>query len=404
MSSVPPPVPASLPLPAPGAIHAVTGASGAGKSLALAAVPGATHVRALTQAQLKRPVLELFKATLPGEHVLRTLARMGLADGRLWGLRAGQLSAGERRRLEIALALCDTRGLIIVDELEAHLDAISARAVAFNFGRVIAALKLRAFVSTHRPEILPCLQAAAVFDITDHVATAQPPPQPQHPGDEVSITSGRASDYAAFARWHYLGHGRPGPVSDVLLVMHAGRAVGVAVFGYPHLLLKARARALPDLAPGKISREGAAHLNANLRLLQRVVVEPRYRGLGIAGRLIAAGLARVPTRYVECIAQMGDFSDFLLRAGFERVADINPPPAAARLRQRMQLHGLTQSDLLRGDLPGDVATALRQFARSRVQTGNGARRKRALELDPELLRRALARLGARPAYFLWRRP
>ena len=135
-----------------------------------------------------------------------------------------------------------------------------------------------------------------------------------------------------------------------------------------------------------------------------MVVEPRYRGLGVAGRLIAAGLERTTARYIECIAQMGDFSDFLLRAGFARVADINPPPAASRLLQRMQLHGLTQADLLRDDLPRDVCTALRQFARSRVQTGNGARRRRAASPDPELLRRALARLYARPAYFLWRRP
>lgn len=407
----PMPVACELPIPGRGEILAVTGPSGAGKSLALRRLLSAHGGAGLPGFSPELPVLELFSPHLPTERVLRTLARVGLADAGLWQRKAAYLSAGEQARLRLALALVrdwETREsaggpLLVVDEYDAHLDATTARIIATCLHRVVVREGLRLVVSTHRPETLAYLRPARVVRVNDGFAQTIATPAPADLCEEITLTRGRVRDYAHFARWHYLGPGRPGPTSDVFLARHEGRAVAIAMFGYPHLLLAARSASLPAFAPSCIVKTGARGLNLNVRLLQRVVVEPRYRGIGVALKLIQHGLASLDVPYVECVAQMGGICDFLTGAGFVRECDMPVPPSVLRLRRYLELRGLGVRDLLReGGVTADVASLVSAVTRSRVQTGFGSRRSVG-DLPPAAVRKALLRLEARPVYFLWRR-
>ena len=411
------PVPAELPQPEPGGITIVIGPSGAGKTLALRALltPDARELVPLPVAAVTAPVLELFDPDLPTDQVLRVLARVGLADGRLWRMQAGDLSAGECRRLELALAICGAKrgSLLIADEFDAHLDSTSARALAQNLRRIALRLGLRVAASTHRPETLAQLAPSRLFEIRSGVANEHVPPPAADLCDEIEIVQGTVRDYADFEHWHYLGPGRPGPNSGVFLARHNGRAVGIVMFGYPHLLLSARALVLPQFAPGCIRSGGASALNQQVRVLQRIVVDPHYRGLGIARRLIAHGLSQLDVPYVECIAQMGEFSDFLLAPGFRRVCEMPPPRAALRLLKFAEQHGFAAQalvdpavrELLIKYLPEPVSAQLTRLLRalvhSRIETGHGSLRGQPGSDHEPLLHKALARINARPIYFLW---
>jgi ABC-type nitrate/sulfonate/bicarbonate transport system ATPase subunit len=413
------PAAAALPLPGPGRILAVVGPSGSGKSLALqgllASVEIAREVRALTRRQLSRPVLSLFGGGIDSEAVLRGLARAGLAEPRLWNMPSGQLSSGEQRRLELALALAGAPpgSLLVADEFDAHLDSLTARLVAQNLRRMVQRGGHALAVSTHRPEVLAHLAPDTLLEIDGPSARELPRPAQCDLLREVEVTRGRLRDYSAFERWHYLGPGLPGPSSDVFVARHDGRAVGIALFGYPHLLLARRAGSLPQFAPAMIRRDGAAALNRDVRLLQRVVVDPRWRGIGLARLLIRHGLEHVGARWVECVAQMGAFSDFLLAAGFERVGEVDPPAAVARLTGFCASHGIDTTRLLTArrraalarELPGPQAMRLMRLisavVRGRIQTGNGSRRRGRGELPEAAMRKAMSRLHARPTYFLW---
>lgn len=410
------PEPAVLPLPALGEILAVVGPSGCGKTLALRRLNAAREVVPLTRKQLGKPVLELFDGALTSASVLRALARCGLADGRLWCMKARHLSAGEQRRLELALAIAGMSPgeLLVADEFDAHLDCITACVVAQNLQRIAVRIGLRLAVSTHRPETLAYLAPDRLVQIDGSQTVTLPVPQARDMADELVFTRGRLADYARFERWHYLGPGRPGPTSDVFVASHAGRAVGIVLIGYPHLLLSGRAAALPQFAPLRLKTDGAAGLNRDVRLLQRVIVDPRYRGIGVARLLIAHALGQIAAPYVECVAQMGEFSDFLQAAGFARAGEIAPPPSARALADFAARHGVDVRQLVRRrqrrallkNLPARVADQLTQkmyaVARSRIQTGFGSLRKRG-RIPESVLCRALARVSARPAYFLWTR-
>lgn len=396
------PVVHRLAAPKPGHILCVTGPSGAGKSLALAAL-GGTPLPALRDA----PVLDLFAPDVASPRVFRALARAGLADGRLWRMRVRHLSAGEQQRLRLALALCERGTLLVADEFDAHLDELTACALAQTLRRM-ADSGLAVAASTHNPRLLPWLAPQRHIHI-DRQATDVPPPARRDLCDELAIAPGRLRDWAQFKQWHYLGAGSPGPVCAVFVATLRGRRAGIAVFGYPHRLLSPRRLVLPAaLHPPHPDMHA---LNRDVRLLQRVVVDPRLRGLGVARRLVSHGLRALSVRWVECVAQMGEFSGFLEGAGFRRVCALAAPRAIAALqrfcaRREIDACRLWQPayrEFLAARLPARdrqaLARHLQAVARSRAGTGHGASRGGAA--PQTAMDAALARICARPHYLLW---
>lgn len=403
------PPPAILPAPCPGRVTALLGPSGAGKTRALAALarahPGARLVR---PGPAGRTVAQLFGGT-PGAHAFACLAACGLADGRVWALRAGRLSAGEQARLWLALALRDAPGLLLADEFDAHLDFDAARALAWNLRRLATRRRLGLVVTTHRPELLPWLAPDDVLRL-DGALQAEAAPAPRKLADELEFTPCGLEPWRRFAGWHYLGCGRPGPLAAGWLARLGGRPAAIALFSFPHLLLGARRAALPPAFwPRAVLAGGAAELNARLRLLSRLVVDPRLRGCGVATALLRHALPRLGVPFVECLAQMGEYSGFLGAAGFRREGTVQPPAAARALRRVLDRHGLAAQDLRdpaarslhAARVPG-LGRALAALARSRVQTGHGGLRRGQGDAHA-LLDRALARLDCRPGYYLWRR-
>jgi GNAT superfamily N-acetyltransferase len=232
----------------------------------------------------------------------------------------------------------------------------------------------------------------------------------------VTVRKGRLAEYAPFSHWHYLGAGRPGPVTDVFVAEFARRPIAIAVFCAPHLFLGPRNLLLPRFSSNRVAELGAGALNANLRLLSRIVVEPAFRGMGVAAKLLREALPALGVRYVECLAEMGEFSGFLVRAGFERKGQVKPSREARSLIKTLERLGLRERELADPALRREImarlnsrtrARLLRQLAglcRSRVQTGKGSLRGRACSAGEEVLQRALWRLRCRPEYFLWERP
>lgn len=94
------------------------------------------------------------------------------------------------------------------------------------------------------------------------------------------------------------------------LLLHAGEPIGITVIGPAALANAARNRLF-----GR-RRWTGQDVNRLFCNVSRLVLDPRYRGAGIAGDFLAAVCERAPTRYVELIASMGAMSGFWRRAGF----------------------------------------------------------------------------------------
>jgi GNAT superfamily N-acetyltransferase len=153
------------------------------------------------------------------------------------------------------------------------------------------------------------------------------------PADELRLEDGTYGDYRALAGFHYRGR-RPGAVTSVIrLVSHQpgiiGRYLsrrsethiaGVLVRSLPHLACALRDVATGGRYIGLARRERATLLNREIRTISRVVIDPQWRGMGLAVRLVRHALMHPERgmRYTEALAAMGRVHPFFEKAGMVR--------------------------------------------------------------------------------------
>ncbi len=108
-----------------------------------------------------------------------------------------------------------------------------------------------------------------------------------------------------------------------MLLRHRDEPVGICIFTTPCLSLKPRNRYF-----GIGSRWTSLHLkalNAQLTTLSRVVLHPKYRGVGIAGPFVRRCCEMLPSPWIETLTEMGHMNPFFEKAGFIRVGVCDGP-------------------------------------------------------------------------------
>ena len=327
-----------------GAVTLLTGPSGSGKSTALRSLERrarrhrVTVVRAPSTTELAsepRPVIDLMPNTnidpVIGIDIASTnaLAAAGLADARLMISPASALSEGERARVALAIAVTQAeaataepgaRAVIVADEFGSTLDRETAHAVAINIARWIERL------NEHTADRVRLVAATAHEDMATflpanlHIALSLGGPvrfndSPRVKPMRFDIDLADTDDYHALAHFHYRS-GRPASITRVLRATRreTGERAAVLVVSMPTRLGAVRERAWPGRYVNKSGHPRLDRLNAELRRVSRVIVDPRYRGLGLARRLVRAYLDDPLTPATEAIAAMGAVSPFFERA------------------------------------------------------------------------------------------
>lgn len=350
---------------APGAsLTLITGASGGGKSTTMRALERVLKdagervlwIDGASLARSRRRVIELAPGDVP--HAMRCLARAGLGEAGLLARRACELSEGERWRLSLARAMGDAGGgWVLGDEFCSVLDRETARGVCAAVRKWVKSSPSIRVVLASAHEDLPgmlgpdlCVRCGLDGSLrTDLGIRAR--------DVRVTIEPGGIGDFDALSALHYRG-GRPATWTRVLRAVGRApggdRLAGVLVESRP--TLNAAWRDLPW--PGRYTRGDkrarALRLNKELRCISRVIVDPRWRSMGVARRLVEAALASATTPASEAIAAMGAMSPFLERAGMRAY----PAPvraADARLEDALAHAGVEARDLIVGERADEAA-------------------------------------------------
>lgn len=235
----------------------------------------------------------------------------------------------------------------------------------------------------------------------------------------LSVECGSLRDYRQLRAFHYKG-GQPGAVTAVYRLVHrrptvVGRylrredetqIIGVLLRALPHLGCALRDHATGRRYRGYGSRGAAAMLNREVRTISRVVIDPRWRGLGLAVRLVRHALAHPETVYTEALAAMGRVHPFFERAGMTRY-DRPPRSEHARLLDALRHLGLDPSLIASLQAVKQQLTSksqrdwlhreLRRWHRAAFRTPNPKLDDMTLD---ELLRCARDRLLSQPVYYL----
>jgi hypothetical protein len=179
--------------------------------------------------------------------------------------------------------------------------------------------------------------------------------------DEIILEPGTAADYRALAEFHYRSH-HVGAVTSVVRAViampsilerfaerderprrdePAREVVGVLVRSLPHLGCALRDHATGGRYRGMNRRDAARMLNREVRTISRVVIDPRFRGLGLAVRLVrhALGHPEPGAIFTEALAAMGRVHPFFERAGMTRY-DRPPPEEQSRLIEALARLGI----------------------------------------------------------------
>lgn len=190
--------------------------------------------------------------------------------------------------------------------------------------------------------------------------------------DTITIEPGTIDDLRSLSRFHYVA-GRPGPVTRILRATDDGETIGVLVASMPTLNGRWRAVAWPGDYDTPDKRTNARRLNRDVRVISRVIIDPRYRGRGLAVRLVRAYLDEPCTSRTEALAAMAHACPFFERAGMDRI-NLPPSKVDAKLIRAMDRHSVELPDLL-ANVPSAILPALRAWARARKLRGGdlGAR-------------------------------
>lgn len=148
-----------------------------------------------------------------------------------------------------------------------------------------------------------------------------------------------------FLRFHYRG-GRPGPVVRVLAAKEGDRTLGVLAVSMPTLNAPGRhALPFPSFDGHCVQTSRAKWLNANLRTISRIIIDPRDRGRGVASALVRAYLAEALTPHTEAFAAMGHLCPLFEAAGMTSI-DTNPPLRDLRLTRALAEHNIAPEYLI----------------------------------------------------------
>jgi ABC-type ATPase with predicted acetyltransferase domain len=297
----------------------ITGDSGSGKSVLLRAIRVDLGDEAIDLSEVQvdpdKPLIETVGATV--EQALELLSKVGLNDAFIFLRTFSQLSDGQKYRYRIAKLIESEKQWWLMDEFAACLDRDTAKIIAYNLQK-LARRQGKAVISatTHGDlagDLKPSVLVRKRFGEEIHMGY-----YPNIPATECSIVKemkielGTREDWLKLAPFHYRGH-NIAPARKIFRMIRGDELCGVIVYSYPPPACYGRRQVLPKMT--------MRQLNQQLSIINRIVIHPKYRTIGLGEKLIRDTLPQVGTPYVELVAVMAKYSPFAERAGMRKVVE-----------------------------------------------------------------------------------
>jgi len=333
----------------PGEIALITGSSGSGKSSLLRAFKAGSESHLDLKNVPENPDAALVDQFPCGfEETLRLLNSTGLGEAFLFLRRPSELSDGQRYRFRLARALSMKPDVLLIDEYCATLDRLLAKVISHNLRRTVTRERFAVIVATTHEDFIEDLQPDIIvrksFGPAVEVERRTPQPRPVSFFDRLQVSRGTVADWKRFAPFHYKSH-RLCAVDKIFRLTLDGEPIGIAVYAHPSLSNRLRNRVTGKRYCGRPFAPRLKLMNKELRVLQRVVLDGRFRGLGLGAHLVRESASKMSVPFIECLAVMGGYNRFLERAGFTRTGRCLVPGEARLLAVKLEEAGVSRDEL-----------------------------------------------------------
>ena len=254
----------------------------------------------------------------------------------------------------------------------------------------------------------------------------------------LEIVPGTRADYESLSHYHYR-ESHLGPYAAIFAMKGKFRTaakletVGVIVYSMPTAGAQMRNVATGGVFAGLDKSTRLKLINKNIRTISRVIIEPRFRSLGLAVRLVKETMPIMDVPFVEALAVMGRANPFFEKAGMTRY-DAPISASCVRLIEAFSTVGIDEQDLIdpavvqqkldsmRFDFvtPAEAGVQKARQLDSRFR-GNDSRAgaadfieremgiflqsygsRRLMQPGSERTRFILSKLTDRPVYYLWK--
>jgi hypothetical protein len=232
---------------------------------------------------------------------------------------------------------------------------------------------------------------------------------------KLQIAEGGLEDYKRLSHWHYR-EGRLGAFERIFAMRPVGRlaggfgirTAGVIVYTMPSPGCELRNAATGDMFGGLDRVTRLKLVNRNIRCIGRVIIEPRFRGLGLAAELVRETMGRMDAPIVEAMAVMGMVHPFFEKAGMRAYAG-TMPRRCVQMLEALSMAGVEREELIEpsrveeklGKLAGAEVEFIERETRSFLQSYG---KRRRMEAGAERIRFVLSKLTERPVYYIWFNP
>ena len=151
-----------------------------------------------------------------------------------------------------------------------------------------------------------------------------------------------------------------------------------------------------------------ALINKNIRCISRVIIEPRFRGLGLASRLVRQTMPKMNVPIIEAMAVMGLVNPFFEKAGMKALT-AEMPARCVQLIEAFSMVGIEDPDLIDTEkvqqklarLPNHQSEFIEREINCFLQSYGSHRND---QFSMERTRYILSKLTARPVYYIWFNP
>lgn len=221
---------------------------------------------------------------------------------------------------------------------------------------------------------------------------------------ELQIVAGGIEDYKKLACYHYRDS-RLTAYAGIFAMRFEDETIGVIVYTMPTMGLELRNIACDGLFGGLDRVTRMELINRNIRRISRVILEPRFRGLGLASGLVRETMPKMNVPIVEALAVMGVVNPFFEKAGMSAYGA--PMPArCVKLTEAFSRVGVEENELID---PQKVQAKLDKLLRPEAEfiehqikeflQSYGKRRD--MRPSSERTRFVLSKLTFRPVYYIW---
>ena len=227
----------------------------------------------------------------------------------------------------------------------------------------------------------------------------------------LEITKGSIADYHQLSVYHYRDCTMC-PFAAIFALRPAGilksrlgeRIAGVIVYTMPTAANQLRSYALAGYLSNLDRQTRLAVINRDIRTISRVIIEPRFRSLGLATRLVAETMERVDAPIIEAMAVMGHINPFFVKAGMNAYY-AQPTREVVQLIEAFDYIGIWKDTLLYPEkvhsyIENTDSRKMAFIERQIQQFLQSYGKRRNMPPGEERIRFVLSKLTDRPVYYV----